>query len=77
MPMDFPDMESLKMAARVHKFRELDTNETEEDYREALANHVESRDRIEAEEIRNKVGWDKFTDEQNKNMLRRDGFVVR
>jgi len=65
------------MAARVHKFRKPDTNETEEDYREALANHVESRDRIEAEEIRNKVGWDKFTDEQNKNMLRRDGFVVR
>ena len=77
MPMDFPDMRSLKMAAKVHKFREPDLEETEEDYREALANHVGPRDRIEAEEIRNRVGWDKFTDEQNKNMLRRDGFLVR
>ena len=31
---------------------------------EMLAQHVESRDRIEAEEIRNKVGWSRFTGEQ-------------
>jgi len=76
MPMNFSDMKSLKMAARVHKFRKLDSEETEEDYREALANYVESADPIEAEEIRNKVGWDKFTDEQNEDMLRRNRFVV-
>ena len=74
MPMDFPDMKSLKTCAKVHKFRNLKTGETEDEYREALAQHVEPRDTIEAEEIRNKVGWDKFTDEQNKAMLRRRGF---
>lgn len=49
-------------------------NETEDEYREMLAQHVVTRDRVEAEEIRNKVGWDRFTDEQNKAMLRRHGF---
>jgi len=71
MPMDFPDMKSLEMAAEVHKFRQLNEGETEEQYREALADHVNKIDFIEGEEIRNKVGWDRFTDKQNKAMLRR------
>lgn len=71
MPMDFPDIKSLKMAAEVHRFREILDNESEEQYRTALADHVAPRDRIESEEIRNKVGWDKFTAEQNLAMLQR------
>ena len=73
MPMSFPDMESLEMAAEVHKFRKLNEGETEEQYRLALAEHVSPIDFIESEEIRNKVGWDRFTEEQNRAMLRRRG----
>ena len=69
MPMDFPDLASLHRAAKVHSFRERLTNESEEDYREALANHVAPIDFIESEEIRNKVGWDKFSDRQTNLML--------
>ena len=76
MPMDFPDMKSLIMCARVHKFRKRNKGESEREFREALALYVEPRDRIEAEEIRNKVGWDKFTEDQNKKMLLRNGFNI-
>jgi len=75
VPMSFPDMRSLEMAAEVHKFRQLNEGETEEQYREALADHVNKVDFIEGEEIRNKVGWDQFTTEQNKAMLERKGVI--
>ena len=71
MPMDFPDMKSLNMAAEVHKFRAHLKDESEYHYREALADHVFHSDRVESEEIRNGVGWDQFTDEQKRAMLRR------
>jgi len=74
MPMDFPDMKSLQFAAKVHKFREVEEGEAEEHYRNALADHVSTIDFLESEEIRNKVGWDRFTDEQNRDTLRRRGF---
>jgi len=77
MPMDFPDMKSLIFCAKVHKFREPDHKENEDSYREALANHVEPRDYIESLEIRNKIGWDRFSDKQNKDMLRRSGMKAR
>ena len=72
--MDFPDFESLKRAAKVHNFRRPLKEETEEGFREALANHVEPIDYIESMEIRNKVGWNKFTREQNEDMITRKGF---
>ncbi len=71
MPMDFPDMASLERAALVHKFRTINEGESEDSYRTALADHVESRDFVESYEIRNKVGWDKFTTEQNIDMVAR------
>jgi len=72
MPMDFPDLDSLKRAAEIHKFREYhEESESEDEYREALADHVETIDMIEGQEIRNKVGWDKFTPQQNINTLKR------
>lgn len=73
MPMDFPDMNSLKKAAELWKFRKPADGETEDAYRIALADHVQPRDYVESLEIRNKVGWDQFTQEQNRNMLRRRG----
>ena len=72
MPMDFPDLDSLKSAADIHKFREFREGiESEDEYRESLADHVETIDMIEGQEIRNKVGWDKFTSQQNINTLKR------
>jgi hypothetical protein len=76
MPMNFPDMRSLEFAAKCHKFRQPNDGESESDYRAALADHVESRDFIEAHEIRTGVGWDQFSDEQTKSLLRRSGFDV-
>lgn len=71
MPMDFPDMESLKQAAECWRFRPPSEGETEEHYREALADRVQPEDFIESLEIRNKVGWNKFTKDQNVDMVRR------
>lgn len=69
MPMDFPDMQSLLRAAECWKFRKPNAGETEGEYRNALANRVEPDDFIESQEIRNKVGWNKFSDSQHKRMV--------
>ncbi len=74
MPMNFPDLRSLKNAAKMWKFREIKKGELEEDYRRALADYVASKDFIESEEIRNKVGWDQWNDIQKMDMLNRKGF---
>lgn len=71
MPMDFPDMSSLKRRAEIHHFRQPNEGESETQYRVALANHVQPIDFVESSEIRNKVGWNKFTDKQNTTMLER------
>lgn len=71
MPMDFPDLDSLKRAAQVHHFRQPNQNETEARYRAALADYVQPIDFVESCEIRTGVGWDKFNDRQNTAMLER------
>lgn len=71
MPMDFLDMKSLERAANVHKFRGINKGESEEEYRTHLADHVASIDFIESEEIRNGIGWDKFSEAQNNGMILR------
>lgn len=71
MPMNFPDLKSLIRAAEMWKFREIEPEETEDNYRNALADFVEPKDVIEAQEIRNKVGWDKW------NKLQRIDLFVR
>jgi len=73
MPMDFPDMKSLLSAAEVHEFRKPDKDETEIQYRNALADHVRPRDFIESEEIRNGCGWDRWDEGQKRAMLGRAG----
>lgn len=74
MPMDFPDLQSLIMAAEAHKFRKPNPNETEVQYRNALADHVANIDFIESEEIRNGCGWDKFNPGQQRALLGRKFF---
>ena len=69
MPMNFPDMNSLKMCGEVHKFRKPKKGESEASYREALADHVKPIDHIESMEIRTKVGWDKWSDKQGLDCL--------
>ena len=71
MPMDFPDMRSLISVGKVHKFREPNEGETEIQYRNALAEHVQPIDSVESEEIRNGCGWNKFNDGQIRAMLAR------
>ena len=77
MPMSFPDMKALEQAAEVHSFRKPNEGESEKTYRDALADHVEPIDFIESLEIRNGVGWNKFSDEQNRDMLRRSALRSR
>lgn len=72
--MDFPDMKSLEGCAKVHKFRKPNKDEKEEQFRSALADFVATKDFIESEEIRNKVGWDKFSKKQNEHMIIRKVF---
>lgn len=69
--MDFPDMKSITRAAELWKFRSIKEGETEDEYRTALADHVQPRDLVESMEIRAKVGWDKFTEIQNHDLVRR------
>lgn len=73
MPMDFPDLNSLRSAAKIYGFRDIGHGEPEEEFRTALADHVASIDLVESEEIRNKVGWDKWSKTQEKDFLRRQG----
>lgn len=64
--MSFPNMNSLIEAAEIHGFRKPLKDETEIQYRRALADHVAPKDYIESEEIRNGCGWDKFTEGDNR-----------
>lgn len=76
MPISFPDMKSLIYAAQLHKFREPNEGETEAVFRESLADHVKSIDFIESQEIRTGKGWNEWDARENKDMLRRSGFLV-
>lgn len=71
MPMDFPDMKSLIAEAELTGFRKPLDGEAEAAYRELLADHVAPIDFIESEEVRNGVGWDQFSIEQNREMVLR------
>jgi hypothetical protein len=66
--MDFPSS-SLKGTANLWKFREQRVDETEEEFRLALHEHVKPKDRIESFEILFGVGWDKWNPDQNRQSL--------
>jgi hypothetical protein len=74
MPMDFPDMRSLRDAAEVWKFRVPHEGESELQYRIALADFVAPKDLVESEEIRNGKGWDQFSHSENAAMYGRSAF---
>lgn len=61
MPMNFPDMQSLKDRATQRMFRQPNENETEQEYRAAFSEFMMSRDVVEACEIRNSTGWDTWS----------------
>ena len=71
MPMGFPDFNSLKRAAECWKFRQPEEGESEDSYRNALANFVAPKDIVESQEIRHKVGWNKWNDDQGKDLVLR------
>jgi hypothetical protein len=60
MPMDFPD-ETLERYAEMVRFRAKEPEESIDEYRIALADHVESIDPCEAMEIRTGKGWNKWS----------------
>jgi hypothetical protein len=64
MPVDFPNMDSLKKRAKMWGFREPNVDESEPDYRIELSGYVRPSDRIESLEILFGAGWDKWTDAQ-------------
>ncbi len=70
MPMDFQDLKSLKMAARIHKFRDYIEGEDESVYCSELFEHVLPRDRIEAFEIKFGKGWDQWSQAEKMESLR-------
>ena len=77
MPMDFPTFDSLKRCAEMWKFRQPTDTEDEGQFREALADFVQSRDLVESMEIRSSRGWDRLTPTENRDMLRRGGLNVQ
>jgi hypothetical protein len=60
MPMDFPDMKSLLRAAECWKFRQPNDGESEDSYRQALANHVEPNDFLRTCKADDKHQWLEF-----------------
>lgn len=64
MPMSFPTHEHVLQAAANWKFRQPLPEETEQQYRDALAAHVKPKDIVEANEIRTGKSWNKWTDEE-------------
>lgn len=69
MPMSFPNYDSLRLAADVHKFRCPTREESEAHYREALADHVKPIDLIESGEIRTGKGWDEWNDTEKAQIM--------
>ena len=70
MPMSFPDLDSLRLAAQVWQFRKLAEGESEAAYRAALAAHVHPRDVIEAHETRTGRGHDQWTAADQADLMR-------
>ena len=71
MPMNFPDYDSIKNRGKMWKFREPNPGETEESYRNALADFVQPKDLIESCEIKNKTGWDKWNQFEKMDVITR------
>ena len=73
MPMSFPDFNSLKARAQQRGFRQPNENETEAEFRTALADFMIDIDRVESAEIRSGKGWDQMQQEDPAALLRAMG----
>lgn len=84
LQMNYPsDWNSLRRAARIHKFRQPMPGESKDVYRGQLADHLlinmfSDFDRfqkalgiIDSEEIRNGIGWDEFSQSQMTALMDR------
>lgn len=71
MPMNFPDMKSLAYAAECWKFRKVNEGESEQSYRSPLADFVAPKDLVESQEIRTKVGWNQWDENQGTDLVMR------
>jgi hypothetical protein len=71
MPVAFPDIQSLTRSAAQRKFRQPADDETEDQYREALATHVQQFDSVEAGEIRTGKPWDTWGPDERQTAIDR------
>ena len=70
MPMTFTDDRLLSRGERL--FRKIKEGEPIADYRAAFADFMEPQDFVKAMEIRTGRGWDKWTDDDVLEALRRN-----
>ena len=73
MPMDFPDLRSLKLSFDDPKAVPYKEGEPESEYRERCAVWVETKhgDKIEAMEIRSGKGWDRWNPTMETECLKK------
>lgn len=64
MPMDFPDLKSLRNSYDDPKRVPYKAGESEDAYRERCAVYMETvwNDPVEAQEVRSGKGWDRWSD---------------
>ena len=69
MPVNFPDLNSLKRRAEMWNFRMPNEGESIEEYRKVLHVHVKPKDLIESFEILFGIGWDNWSSEQKRQAM--------
>lgn len=72
MPMDFPDLASLRRSYDDPKRVPYKAGESEAAYRERCAVYIETvwKDPVEAQEIRSGKGWDRWDDKTTDQAIR-------
>lgn len=72
MPMDFPDLNTLRRFYDAPGAVPYRAGESEADYRERCARHAETvyGDPVEAMEIRSGKGWDRWDDKTTDQAIR-------
>uniref|UniRef100_A0AB39CDP0 Uncharacterized protein n=1 Tax=Pseudomonas phage HRDY3 TaxID=3236930 RepID=A0AB39CDP0_9VIRU len=76
MPRDFESPSEVRGAAKRWKFRAQREDESDVEFRAALADHVKGKDLIESMEIRTGKGWDRW-DATEKQMMLMDALTFR
>ena len=73
MPMNFPDLKALRDAFDHPKMLPYREGESEPEYRERCAVWSVERwgDHVQAQEIRSGKGWDRWSDDEAAQLLRR------